>query len=514
MDMRKYMTFVFTILFVFSCTDVGITDSVGVEGVENSEIILTPEEFVSIAYDSPKELSREEVLNIIFDWQCINKEIEIGGFTRGSYMSKASIKKKYYISDSNNTIVESATARSHALEEINVPIFEVELLKNSGEKDFAIICGDERAPKVLFYANNYNSSFEMNVETRYLLELSKKSVLLDIEQVEQLKSEKRDFTLSKIAKELNMSKEQISYASIQDRITTTDNVFTRNNPVGGVDKPTTGIVAFVNPMSKVTWSQEYPYNILMPKARVFDGNSGEYDGNHLVGCANVAIGTLLSIIKPAMIVPTNQSVDWDYVTSTGYIYLDEDYPEYSSPPELVSMITNLLAQIAEETNSTPAYEIKTLIDENGNKYEKKVITGTETTVSNTINYIRKRAIFSGDENTKFNIFTAKESLFDKKPVFLFGQGHFLDNNGNIVDEDNKPGHAWLIDGFIVTKKTGQVACDSYLSVNMGWGTKISKGYFDIGKNLEFCDVVFRYNKDRLIVYYAEEQSMIYNIKKK
>ena len=503
--MYKCIAFILTVFSIFSCTNVDVIDSSILRDAENDKIVLTAEEFVSIAYDDPKELSQKDIINVISDFQCVNEEI--GFVTRSFDTSNVVIKKKYYISNARKL----TRNRSYVIKKLNIPVYEVEVSNNNGGKDFAVVCGDERAPKVLYYLDNYDSSLNMDNATCYLFELSKNSILFDIEQIERIKSEKRGPTLNKIARELNTSKEQISYTSIKERITTEVDINTRNNPAGGVAKPTTRIVAFVNPMSKVTWAQGEPYNYAMREAMIYDGKQNEYKGNLLVGCANVAIGTLFTIIKPTMFLANNQDVDWGYVTSTSYIFTNEYNPEASSPPELVSMISNLLALIAEETATTPVYETKTLKDKNGSLYEKSVITGTETSVPNIISYMRKMAVFSGDENTRFDANLVKQSLFDKKPVFLFGMGHYIDSNHNIIED--APGHGWLIDGYIMTKRSGQLVYDNYWSVNMGWGTTMSKGYFRTGDNFQDCDVVFN-NGKKAIVYYTQEQSMIYNISKR
>lgn len=503
--MHRYIAFIFTVFLIFSCTNVDVIDNSILKGAENDKIVLTPEEFVSIAYDDPKELSQKEIVNVISEFQCVNKGV--GFVTRSSDVSRVVIKKKYYISNA----MKLAITRSHTSKKLNVPIFEVEVSNDNGGKDFVAVCGDERAPKVLFYIDNYDPSLKMDNATCYLFELSKNSVLLDIEQIEHIKSEKKDSTLNRIGRELNISKEQISYALVKERIIAETDINTRNNPAGGVVKPTTRIVAFVNPMSKVTWAQGEPYNYAMPEVMLYDGKQNEYEGNLFVGCANVAIGTLFTIIKPAIFLANNQAVDWKYATSASHIFTNEYNPAASSPPELVSMISNLLALIAKETASTPAYETKTLKDKNGALYEKSVITGTETSVPNTISYIRKMAVFAGDENTRFDANLAKQSLFDKQPVFLFGMGHYIDSNHNIIED--APGHGWLVDGYIMTKRSGQLVYDNYWSVNMGWGTTMSKGYFRTGDNFQNCDVVFN-NGEKTIVYYTQEQSMIYNISRR
>ena len=98
----------------------------------------------------------------------------------------------------------------------------------------------------------------------------------------------------------------------------------------------------------------------------------------------------------------------------------------------------------------------------------------------------------------------------RKPVFLCGPGHIVDDNGKILG--NGGGHAWLIDGVVITKRQHQAGYDHYWSVNMGWG-KRSRVYFRTSNDLQDCDVVFP-DDDNNIAYYTQEMTMLYNITRK
>ena len=370
-------------------------------------------------------------------------------------------------------------------------------------------------PEVLYYVDNYTPHSETDTEARYLLELSKKNVFLDIQQIEHIRSTKKDSTLHKIAQQLNIPQKKVSYTDFKDRIITTDEISTRNNnpgnQSGGVNRPQSNVVGFVNPLSKVSWTQNDPYNYGRPRMMIYDGYGGEREGHLAIGCANVAIGILFSIVKPDMYLANNQKVDWDYATSVEFIKFTQGYPEASSPEDLVNMITGLLAQIAIATDSRPSYEEKELLDVNtGKKYKKSVITQTETPTINTINYLKSMVNFYGDQNNKFNGNLAKQSLFERKPVFLCGPGHIVDDNGKIIG--NGGGHAWLIDGVVITKRQRRAGYDHYWSVNMGWG-KRSRVYFRTSNDLQDCDVVFP-DDDNNIAYYTQEMTMLYNITRK
>lgn len=513
---NRYLIYLFIISFLFSsCTDSNIANKFDNEKAENDQIVLTPEEFASIAYDNPQELTIEEISNIVANFQ---NNIEVGDkiATRNSETTKISIRKKYYVAEENNIIKNIADTRSTTSKGPTVPIFEVELSNNEGNKSLAVICGDERVPEVLYYVDNYTSHSEIATEARYLLELSKKNVFLDIQQIECMRSTKRDSTLHKIAQQLNIPQKNVSYSDFKDRIITTDEISTRNNnpgnQSGGVSRPQSNVVGFVNPLSKVSWTQNDPYNYGRPIMMIYDGYGGEREGHLAVGCANVAIGILFSIVKPDMYLANSQKVDWDYATSVEFIKFTQGYPEASSPEDLVNMITGLFAQIATATDSHPSYEEKDLLDVNtGKTYKKSVITQTETPTINTINYLKSMVNFYGNQNNKFNGNLAKQSLFERKPVFLCGPGHIVDDNGKILG--NGGGHAWLIDGVVITKRQHQAGYDHYWSVNMGWG-KRSRVYFRTSNDLQDCDIVFPDDDNNNIAYYTQEMTMLYNITRK
>lgn len=508
MQKNKYLIFILIAPYLLlSCTDADIDSGINNKRIEDNKIVLTPEEFVSIAYDNPKELTEEEIGNVVADFQ---NTINVGKefVTRNSEVSKISIKKKFYITENDNIIENVTKTRSTTSNELTVPIFEVELFSHNGGKSLAVVCGDERMPEVLFYSENYCPDSEIDNGTRYLLELSKKNILSDIRQIEHIKSTKKDSTLHKIARQWNVPKEEVSYATIKDLIVTTDEISTRNdnpgNPIGGVDRPDLYVVGYVNPMSKVVWSQSTPYKSAMPKMMIFDGNASEFEGNIPVGCANLAIGIVFSIIKPSMSLDNNKRVDWDYVTSVDYI-------SNSSPQDLIEMISNLLAQIARGTLSSPYREEKELIDiDTESKYNKFVITQTTTTTVDAVNYLRTMANFSGDEKYKFNGNQAKQSLFERKPVLLFGQGYEVDKNGDIIKK--AAGHAWLIDGVVITRHPRRAGYYHYWSVNIGWG-RGSKAYFRTSNDLQYCDVIFHTSNGNR-AYYTQEMTMLYNIAKK
>ena len=463
--------------FVTSCTD-DVNDNINNADIQSEKLILTPEEYVSIAYDNPTELSENDIRDIMNDFRYINSEFRNQPLTKSLHASNISVVNKYYLAD-HDEVFEQNTTRSVNSAVMRVPIYEVESSNDGYSKDFAIICGDERAPKVLFYVCDYDFSGEINPEMQYLMELAKRSAISDIELIENIRSEKRESTLDKVSKELNIPKKLITKDIIENRI----------------------------------------ISIQMPIDQVWDGRS-VYTGNIDVGCANIGVATLFSIVKPSMVGVTASGrqilIDWDYLTSKEYLYIDEYDPVNSSPVRMVEMAGSLLRAIYIGTKSKANRATVDGYDEDLNEIKVDAAVSTGTEPQDLIDYLQTMVKYSGTR--KFDPNLAKQSLQNLKPVLLYGNGHFTDSNNNAIKEEpyNKnPGHAWVIDGYCTTKKSGQATDDLYWSVNMGWGRYSFKVYFKTENSFKDCDVTFNYNADGsiLITYYTQEQNMIYNIVK-
>ena len=492
---------------LISCTDK--LENTEVNNNPTNQVVLTSNEYASIAYDNPKELSEDEITNVIYDFKRINSEFKKQFITTKEDKPKISIINKYYLTNSRNH------SRSADSIQINVPIFEVELTNNSGTKEMTIVCGDERAPKVLLFTENYQFSQPMNIDMRYLVEIAKLNILSDIKYIEKLKSEKRSSTLDKISQSLNISKEQITEDIIKRNITIIDNSNSREyNPINGIDisKIPSRIVSMVPPISDIVWHQEAPYNDQMPIGNIWDGHMGTYQGHYLVGCGNIAVATLFSILKPVMVGETAAGrqilIDWDYLTAQKTI-------TYYSSPDLIEMTASLLRAIYNKTRSFPNYVDFNTYDEDNNPIIKRGIASTSTPTEGMLEYLQTMTTYSG--STGFNPELAKQSLQNYNPILLYGNGHYVDNNRLPITKDpykDKPGHGWIIDGYCTTKKSSSPNSDLYWSVNMGWGKGSSAVYFKANNGIN-CDVIFHTDtEDVNIVYYTQEQQMIYDIQKK
>lgn len=59
---------------LISCTDK--LENTEVNNNPTNQVVLTSNEYASIAYDNPKELSEDEITNVIYDFKRINSEFK------------------------------------------------------------------------------------------------------------------------------------------------------------------------------------------------------------------------------------------------------------------------------------------------------------------------------------------------------------------------------------------------------------------------------------------------------
>lgn len=75
---------------LISCTDK--LENTEVNNNPTNQVVLTSNEYASIAYDNPKELSEDEITNVIYDFKRINSEFKKQFITTKEDKPKISIK--------------------------------------------------------------------------------------------------------------------------------------------------------------------------------------------------------------------------------------------------------------------------------------------------------------------------------------------------------------------------------------------------------------------------------------
>lgn len=122
MNLEKFYIPILLTLFLSACTDTYEKDIADCN-VQSHKLILTPEEYVSIAYDNPQELPEKDIIEIINDFQSIASLFKGEVTTKGANAIQVNIISKYYLTK-NNTIDRRNITHSIDNSNLNIPIYE------------------------------------------------------------------------------------------------------------------------------------------------------------------------------------------------------------------------------------------------------------------------------------------------------------------------------------------------------------------------------------------------------
>ena len=165
-------------------------------------------------------------------------------------------------------------------------------------------------------------------------------------------------------------------------------------------------VTDISPMLQVAWGQLYPYNDYVRDTIQCNNNHGVP-----TGCVATATAMLLSYWKYPTIL-NGQNLDWDDIVSY-------DHPLSSNTRHQVRTI---MKTIGVECNATYGCE------------------GTSIDINNAKVWLLSHG-FTGGDRVSYNISDILSSLTASRPILITGRSV----SGN--------GHAWIIDGAIVEKRT-------------------------------------------------------------
>lgn len=493
---RKFSTYFFSLFLLLSCTKENVSNYWG--ETNQPKILLSQEEITSIAYDQIEPLEDDEIIRLIQDFQEIYNLDTDKTRSLETEIVQCNISKRYSIDLHNN----SRSTRSKNNETMAIPICEVKVSDHTDIPKFAVVCCDERAPKIIYYGD-YESQYEDGVspDVQFFIHVGQRSIENDIENVIRIEDSLRTRTISKISARLLIPEDSIRFSAIKDNIVTREVIDPHTNPVGGYDKPLQ-ILSFVNPLSKTEWSQGNPYNYQMPFVKKLNSKGEPYDGHAEAGCGVIALAQLFAILKPAMYGLTsdnrNISIDWSYLCKN--IRINDFPPQYGGDPDdKIEMVGSLIYRIFKDTNSI-------INIENG------YYSSTSTYNKEMLPYVKSKFKCGSESGKPFN----KERLIGslqlkRSPVLLYGDGAIRKPDGTLI---RKSGHAWLIDGFAICRHPGSTSLynkDHYWSVNMGWGYGTSKRYFLASNDVD-CDIFFTYDNDGNLTHYnTKDMTIIYDI---
>ncbi|GHT58228.1 hypothetical protein AGMMS50239_02390 [Bacteroidia bacterium] len=455
--------------FVFFSCDNRQDDSNDVPTIEK-KVTLTQEEFLSIAFDNPKELSEQDIQFVIKMFEItLNKEILVkNNLVNASYNAK----EKYYLSlDGKKRFASKSEANSSEI----VPIYRYDLIQNT-DTGFVFVSADERFPSVLAYVpkGDLNKKDDASVFAgiEMMLELSEESLLNNIKYFNHLKDSLRDHTLEKISKELEINVSEVAYNKVRDNLIVEGKPATKSIVIPQLS----GTLGQIGPLVTTKWGQGQPYNYQIAEGCDEFIMGTDYVSHYPAGCLVTAAAQVLAHIQPAMQVTrvNGQSVtiNWSQLKQTPSI--EPGWSYFSGVPaseqNRIDMVSGLIKHIFNGTSTTPNCD-------------------GSSTVLNSMWTCLNSKISMGSSASGMNVTTVKSSLDAMKIVLAGG----VRNKGTA----NAGSHAWIIDGYAICIKgvntvisaSSNVSTkelvnnyDLFLHANMGWeGT--GDGYYYVNSNL-------------------------------
>lgn len=424
----KYILVSIILFFLYSCNKQEDKNSTS---LLNERIELSNEEFLSIAYGNPGEISEERAREILE--QFLNVE-QI--HTKSS--NEPSIITKLYL-DKDLSLREMPTKSNK--NEINgvIPVFKAEIITDNFNS-IAYVCADARYPVIMAYIPQYSEDMPIyHMGAEVMLRFSNKATRDFIMSINYLQDSLRFSTLNKIGadSETFNLKDYLSLIRVKDR-----SIATKSRPITEQDfwfgdaiyDPQTEDK--LNSIVKVTWDQDAPFNRMLKQSCEWNA---QLEGRPPVGCVGTCMAMILSHFEPSMMAGA-QVMNWKLLKETSTI-------TNSSSSEKIRQVSGLMKFVAEK--------IRTKFDcEQSSAY-----------VSNGIAFLKDYGITMDDEQN-FNYTKIVESLDKGMPVLITGTSR--DNNS----------HAFLLTGY--WKKKNSYG-PQYVYASMCW-SGFRDGYYLVNNN--------------------------------
>jgi len=403
-------------------------------------IALTDYEIAAIAYANPKELSTDAVLSIVRNFE---DSVSKTPGTKGASKSTLEITGKSYV-DENGTLNHLPTKGASAT---MVPVFNV-AIKKGKQRGVAVVSGDERAPLVVAYIP------ELKENEDPMLLISKLSLVEKVKAVERLVDSLYAPTISKLEQKFGKLPDDNVYDYVKNKI------ISRNGIPGTKSVVTNSIgtvISRVGPLSVTEWDQHSPYNNKMDLGTTCSDPNSPYPA----GCFVIAAAQILAYYRPNIQVSINGAstpLQWDLILE------DPWGGNWFFNPTTYDHLTSFVRTVFDGCGTTPSCD------------------GSSTNSSSGVAYLRQT--LNVNNGISLNMTDIKSSLDQLKLVLA--TGYREPNN----DGDPKIGHAWVIDGYAVTRlNPGETIVGNavwqrynmYLHCNLGWGGS-GTGYYLVGKD--------------------------------
>ena len=291
----KYYFLFFVLSLLASCNDEEGLDLHN-KPIESNSIVLSPDEYISIAYDNPRVITPDEAKQLVLDFGVNRVQ------TRGNENIVVKFRSSFNIEEKgSNAVTRSVTDKS-----ILLPVYEMEIVSDAG-KGLAYVSADERVAKVMAYLPKVNLEDTAKIiGAKAMLGLSEQSLLEEAKHYEKMKLEFRDETLKRISKELNVA--AVNFNEIKDRILVEDCLDSRATP----QDPAGNAIGWAGFFCMATnWDQEPVYNDLLEKAYCAP-NVGKEPVYKAVpaGCSVVAMAQIMASLEPNLTID-GIKIDWE-----------------------------------------------------------------------------------------------------------------------------------------------------------------------------------------------------------
>lgn len=439
-----YVFVLATVMSIVSCQkDIGNKQDITTKSPDGT-IELTEYEIASLAYANPKELSPEDVLRIVRNFEdSVSRTPETKGISKPTF----EIIGKSYVDEKGklNQVATKGTAGT------KVPVFNV-AVKKGKQHGVAVVSGDERAPLVIAYVP------AMKENEDPMLAIARLSLVDKVKEVERIVDSLYAPTITKLKQRFGKIPDNNVYDYVKNNITTKNGVPKSKSVVVYY---ISNLISQVGPLTVTAWDQNSPYNSKMPVGTC-SGSSGPYPA----GCFVIAAAQIHAYYRPNLQVNINgvsTPLQWDPIIA------DPWGADYFTNPNTFNHLTGLIKTVFDGCGTTPE------------------CGGSSTTDQNGVNYLKQTLnVNNGNPGSALNMTDIKGSLDQLKLVLA--TGYREPNN----DGDPKIGHAWVVDGYAVTRlNPGETIVGNavwqrynmYLHCNMGWGDFYAgMGWYLVGKD--------------------------------
>lgn len=437
-----------------------------------SQIVLSPEEWISIAFDNPKNIHQDSITNIITKF--INQKYVSPSHKTMEMLSITSIRKvkNYKLTDRITCSLNS----NHNLLQSNLDcdISEFELSYN-GTNYRIIISTDERCPKVIAFLEIPEEQDGSRIRTddspldsafASPLMLAYEALYNHLHEVESIRATLREHTLLKISKSLHKPIEKISYDGIKNNIVIkdSDNASTK---ASAIEFPNGQILSGCWPLIDISWGGDSITSKYMPY----------YWGTSRVtptfGLTSVIY--ILSVIRPAITIPaklyeghglkTQLHVNWNLLTQTEHLLSTDSKTKKEMAGRLYRFIND---------NSNLEYE--------GLSFNSYRIINSNI---NTFRTVLQKYIDCGNVSS-YNLTTILNSLGRACPVF--------------ISVTEGWGDMFVADGYLKTKSSYGISTYLHLKLpnNLAYSNAFT-GYYlvnsDSSLDMEFDNNCVSYSRN-------------------